>query len=138
MHTFLNTFKWDVLHQILGILWRQWSAIGVPGYSDTEETVVVDPEALLLLTLTVARHDNRLFDQVLDWLGLTDPRQQRLDELLLASEWRRLARDMRPLLGEAGWGQPLRNDAAFKAETYAEVFIEDIQQLLRRLNRKSV
>ncbi len=58
-----------VLDRLLGLLWRQWSAIGVSGYSDAAETTVVDPEALLLLTLTVARHDPRLYDEVLGWLG---------------------------------------------------------------------
>ena len=29
---------------------------------------VIDPEALLLLTCTMGRHEPRLFDEVLDWL----------------------------------------------------------------------
>lgn len=68
MNTSLNEFKETVLEQSLALLWRQWSAIGVSGYSGSEESKVVDPEALLLLTLTVARYDVRLFDEVLDWL----------------------------------------------------------------------
>lgn len=68
MSTSLNKFKETVLDQLLAYLWRQWSAIGVSGYSGSEESKVVDPEALLLLTLTVARYDARLFDEVLDWL----------------------------------------------------------------------
>ncbi len=64
------------------------------------------------------------------WLALTDPRQQNLDELMLASEWRRLSRKMRPLLGDAGWGQALRDDGQFKGEEYAEVFVEDVMTLL--------
>jgi len=64
----LNVFKETVLAQLLTLLWRQWAAIGVSGYSGSEETKVVDPEALLLLTLTVARYDARLVDEVLDWL----------------------------------------------------------------------
>jgi hypothetical protein len=59
----------DAVHErILALVWRQWSAIGVPGYSDAEETGVVDPEALLLLTMTVGRWDMRLFDEALRWL----------------------------------------------------------------------
>jgi hypothetical protein len=68
MNTSLNEFKETVLEQLLALLWRQWSAIGVSGYSSSEESKVVDPEALLLLTLTVARYDARIFDEVLDWL----------------------------------------------------------------------
>lgn len=64
----LNEFKAQVLERLRDLLWRQWSAIGLSGYSSGEETRVIDPEALLLLTLTVARYDARLFDEVLDWL----------------------------------------------------------------------
>lgn len=66
----LSEFKKNVLESLLNLLWRQWSAIGVSGYSISEESKVIDPEALLLLTLTVARNDARLFDEVLDWLGV--------------------------------------------------------------------
>jgi len=64
----LSEFNKTVLEKLLDLLWRQWSAIGVSGYGGSEESKVIDPEALLLLTLTVARHDARLFDEVLDWL----------------------------------------------------------------------
>jgi len=64
------------------------------------------------------------------WLGVADPKRQNLDELMLASEWRRLAREMRPLLGDAGWGQPLRDDSLFKGEQYVEVFRDDVMSLL--------
>jgi hypothetical protein len=67
------------------------------------------------------------------WLGLTDPRQRDLDEMMLASEWRRLSRKMRPLLGDAGWGQPLRDDVQFNGETYAAVFVADVDGLVGRL-----
>lgn len=69
------------------------------------------------------------------WLGLNEPKRQNLDPLLLASELRRLARDMRPLLGEAGWGQLLRDDSGFRGEAYAEVFFQDVKVILERLNR---
>lgn len=67
------------------------------------------------------------------WLGLTDPKLQDLDELMLGSEWRRLSRKMRPLLGDVGWGQPLRDDAQFKGEKYASIFVEDVNRLVGRL-----
>ena len=65
-----NEFRDTVRDRLLGLLWRQWSAIGVAGYSEVPETRVVDPEPLLLLTLTVGRHDARLYDAVLEWLDL--------------------------------------------------------------------
>jgi hypothetical protein len=68
MSTSLNEFKSTVLESLLELLWRQWSALGVSGSSRTEEQTVVDPEALLLLTLTVARYDMRLFNEVFDWV----------------------------------------------------------------------
>jgi hypothetical protein len=70
MATSAISFRDEVLDRLLALLWRQWSAIGVAGYAETPETQVVDPEALLLLTLTVARHDARLYDAVLEWLDL--------------------------------------------------------------------
>lgn len=65
-----NEFRDTVRGRLLDLLWRQWSAIGVAGYSEVPETRVVDPEPLLLLTLTVGRHDARLYDAVLEWLDL--------------------------------------------------------------------
>ena len=70
MNISLSEFKKTILDSILDLLWRQWTAIGVSGYGNAEESNVVDPEALLLLTLTVARYDARLFDEVLDWLEI--------------------------------------------------------------------
>lgn len=63
-------FRDTVRDRLLGLLWRQWSAIGVAGYSESAESRVVDPEALLLLTLTVGRYDARIYDAVLEWLDI--------------------------------------------------------------------
>lgn len=84
MNESLNAFKLKVLDHMLSLVWRQWSALGVAGYSQSEETKVVDPEALLLLTLTVARHDPRLFDELLDWLDVNGAflNVQRLQNLI--------------------------------------------------------
>ena len=84
MNKSLTKFKSTVLDHLLGLLWRQWSSLGVSRYSQAEETKVVDPEALLLLTLTVARHDPRLFDEVLDWMDVNGAflNVQRLQNLL--------------------------------------------------------
>lgn len=84
MNTSLSEFKIKILEKLLDMLWRQWSAIGVSGYSNSEESKVIDPEALLMLTLTVARHDARLFDEVLDWLEINGDylNVQRINNLL--------------------------------------------------------
>lgn len=68
MDTSLKEFRNSVLERLLDMLWRQWTALGVAGAVTPGSTPVVDPEPLLLLTLTVARYDARLFDEVLDWL----------------------------------------------------------------------
>ena len=67
------------------------------------------------------------------WLGLSDPRRQELDKLMLASEWRRLARKLRPLLGDAGMGQILRDESLFKGERYYDVFVEDINRIVAKV-----
>jgi hypothetical protein len=63
-----SAFRDRVRERILDLVWRQWVAIGVPGYVRNEETQVVDLEALLVLTMTVGRHEMRLFDEVVAWL----------------------------------------------------------------------
>jgi hypothetical protein len=67
------------------------------------------------------------------WLGLADPKRQDLDPLMLASEWRRLAKEMKDLFGAAGKGQPLREGSSFPGEKYCEVFQEDVRKVLDRL-----
>jgi len=68
MDTSFLEFRAYILDRLLDLLWRQWSALGVPGRTTVEERRVVDPESLLLLSLTVGRYDARLFDEILDWL----------------------------------------------------------------------
>jgi hypothetical protein len=61
-------FSEFVRDRILDLIWRQWVAIGVPGYVRLDEMEVVDPEALLVLSMTVGRHEIRLFDEIVAWL----------------------------------------------------------------------
>ena len=68
MDTSFLEFRAYILDRLLDLLWRQWSALGVPGRTTTEERRVVDPESLLLLSMTIGRYDARLFDEILDWL----------------------------------------------------------------------
>ncbi|MBA4147545.1 MAG: hypothetical protein H0X66_05470 [Verrucomicrobia bacterium] len=64
----LKTFKQRYQERLLKFLWEQWSALGVAGEIGAEDNRIIDPEALLLFTCVVGRHDPRLFDEVLDWL----------------------------------------------------------------------
>ncbi|MBE0418337.1 MAG: hypothetical protein IBX63_11285, partial [Coriobacteriia bacterium] len=46
---------------ILGLLWAQWTELGVGGTKGTARSLV-DPEALLLATTVFGRYEARLFD----------------------------------------------------------------------------
>ena len=69
MKTSLKTFREDYLETLLHFLWREWTALGVAGQEKVKLHHVVDPEALLLFTCSLGRYDQRLFDEVLDWLA---------------------------------------------------------------------
>ncbi|HEX4121763.1 MAG TPA: hypothetical protein VH619_14165 [Verrucomicrobiae bacterium] len=64
----LKTFKQEFQNLLLNFLWRQWSALGAAGQAGGEDAWIIDPEALLLFTCTLGRHEPRLFDEALDWL----------------------------------------------------------------------
>ena len=68
MDTSFLEFRTSILDHLLGLLWRQWSTLGVPGQTTMVEQRVIDPESLLLLSMTIGRYDARLFDEILDWL----------------------------------------------------------------------
>lgn len=70
MNQSLTSFKDSYLELLLDFLWRQWSALGVAGYSESEDRWVIDPEALLLFSCTMGRYEPRLFDEVMDWLDV--------------------------------------------------------------------
>jgi len=69
METPLKTFRDDYLEMLLDFLWREWSALGVAGQRKVTPNHVIDPEALLLFTCSLGRYDQRLFDEVMDWLS---------------------------------------------------------------------
>lgn len=68
MSELLKQFRKDLRHLVLGALWSAWTDLGVAGGGPGSAQGMVDPEALLLLTLEIGREDPRLFDEVLDWL----------------------------------------------------------------------
>lgn len=65
-----RNFKHFFLEETFDFLWRQWSALGVAGGARGEEKWVIDPEALLIFSLQMARYEPRLFDEILDWLAV--------------------------------------------------------------------
>jgi hypothetical protein len=62
-------FKHRYHDAILGLLWRQWTRLGVSGQvADGSRRYVLDPEALLLFSAWFCRYDQRLYDLIIDWL----------------------------------------------------------------------
>jgi hypothetical protein len=53
----------------LEFAWRQWAQVGISANVVGSDSWVIDPEALILFTIPVARRDPRLFDEMLDWLA---------------------------------------------------------------------
>lgn len=68
MDSSLKKFRNDFLESLLRFLWQEWTALGVAGQKAATPRHVVDPEALLLFTCSLGRYDQRLFDEVMEWL----------------------------------------------------------------------
>lgn len=68
MPTSLLDSRDSLLQQLLDFLWRQWTTLGVPGNRASEGDCIIDPEALVLITTEIGRHDARLLDLAIDWL----------------------------------------------------------------------
>jgi hypothetical protein len=70
MNKSLIGFRDNYLETLQHFLWQEWTALGVSGQETAKLQHVVDPEALLLFTCSLGRYDQRLFDEVLDWLAV--------------------------------------------------------------------
>ena len=68
MTTSIVTFRNEFTEGVLNFIWRQWCRMGVVGSVGQRDPWVIDPEPVLAFTTEVARHDARMFDEVLDWL----------------------------------------------------------------------
>jgi hypothetical protein len=88
----LSDYKPLVKERLLDLLWRQWTTLGVTGHATLWRRTLIDPEALLLVSCTLARHDPRLFDALLDWLAVNG-------RYVHVQRVRRLATDL-PFAGE--------------------------------------
>jgi hypothetical protein len=70
------------------VCWRQWRVLGFPASAapDREPTSIIDPEALVLLSVQVAPHERRLEDALAWWArtGATLLSVQRTSSLLRA------------------------------------------------------
>jgi hypothetical protein len=70
MKTSLSGYRSKFRDRVLDLLWSQWTALGVSGRGPEWHGPPIDPEALLLASCTIARHDARLFDAMVEWIGL--------------------------------------------------------------------
>lgn len=65
----VKEFREYLLDSMLNILWKQWAALGIYSNVEQENKYLIDPESLLYATCSFGRFDQRLFDEVIIWLG---------------------------------------------------------------------
>jgi hypothetical protein len=65
----ISEIRDKVSQGLLDFAWRQWAQIGVSATVEGADRWAVDPEALILFTIGIARRDPRLFDEMLDWMA---------------------------------------------------------------------
>jgi hypothetical protein len=80
----ISEIRDEVSQGLLGFAWRQWAQVGVSATVEGADRWAVDPEALILFTIGIARRDPRLFDEMLDWMAFNH-------ELLSTQRLRNLA-----------------------------------------------
>ncbi|MFP4204129.1 MAG: hypothetical protein ACLFS4_07335 [Opitutales bacterium] len=127
METSLTKFKENYRELLLRFLWRQWSALGVSGYAKSEDDWIIDPEALLLFSSEIARHDPRHFDEILDWLGENGDwiNQQRLSRMRKDYDFGNgsvidaMAESLKELLPKFKWGSFAKRVAPTQKEVEA-------------------
>jgi len=65
----LSEIREKAWRELLDFTWRQWAQAGVSASVEGADRWAIDPEALILFTLAVAKRDPRLFDETLDWMA---------------------------------------------------------------------
>jgi len=80
----ISEIREEVSEGLLDFAWRQWAQLGVSATVGGADRWAVDPEALILFTIGIARRDPRLFDEMLDWMAFNH-------ELLSVQRLRNLA-----------------------------------------------
>lgn len=66
----LSELREKVSQEFLDFAWRQWAQAGVAANITFFDPWAIDPEALILFTIAVARRDPRLFDEIMDWMAV--------------------------------------------------------------------
>lgn len=68
MNQSLTKFKELFLEEMLQLLWKTWSELGVSGMASPKFSQVIDLEPLILTTCFWGKYDQRLFDEALSWM----------------------------------------------------------------------
>ena len=89
MKMLLTDFKPVFRKNVLDLLWSQWTTSGISGYGREWHGSPIDPEALIITTCTIARHDARLFDAMLEWMSINGRyiNVQRLKKIIKTEEF---------------------------------------------------
>lgn len=66
----ISELRSQIRDELLEFAWSQWAQLGMSAHATRSDRWCVDPEALILFTVEVARRDPRLFDELLDWMSL--------------------------------------------------------------------
>lgn len=113
-------YKAAFLDAVLGLLWRQWSGLGVAAQVPAaDDARVLDPEALLIASSVFCRYDQRLFDLAASWLVkyglLVNP--TRLKALVRKMHWGDGASlaylaALRAQSGDKRWQRPAEQEAS--------------------------
>jgi hypothetical protein len=64
----ISTLREELAAASLAFAWDQWSQMGVLATPGRSHRWAMDPEALIVFSLEIARRDPRLFDEILDWM----------------------------------------------------------------------
>ena len=83
MERWLREFRENVTQKVRTLLWRQWGALGVSSFVESESKWLIDPEALYVATSTLGKLDKRLREVVEVWNSmyskyLSKPRYKRI------------------------------------------------------------
>jgi len=69
-NTAFSSLARDLRHSATELAWSQWSALGATVTTTTAARAIVDPEALILLSLVLRHHERRLTDVLESWMAI--------------------------------------------------------------------
>ncbi len=132
MATQLKNFRRELRDRLLDIAWRQWTTAGVAGRAEPWSGSVIDPEALLLFSCTIARHDPRLFDAIQEWLRVNGQfiNVQRLKRIVREESFsgesvlRAMAAVTRDSNNQAKWAQVINETPRAEEKTEPLFYLE--------------